>query len=94
MVKEDMVYIYKENAIQPQKRLESCHLWQLDGSWGPYAKSKEEERERQIPYDLTYMWNLKNKTKKKQNIKFIGTKKWLPEGRGLGMDEMGEKVKR
>ena len=58
MVKEDMVYIYKENAIQPQKRLESCHLWQLDGSWGPYAKSKEEERERQISYDITYMWNL------------------------------------
>ena len=25
------------------------------------------DREREIPYDFTYMWNLKNKIKKKQN---------------------------
>ena len=33
-----------------------------------YTKWKKSDRERQIPYNLTYMWNLKNKTNKtKQN---------------------------
>ena len=28
----------------------------------PYAKGKQSDKERQILYDLTYMWSLKNKT--------------------------------
>ena len=27
-----------------------------------HTKRSESERERQMPYDITYMWNLKNKT--------------------------------
>ena len=42
----------------------------MDGSRGYYAKWNKSGRERQIPYDFTYMWNLKNKineqTKQKQ----------------------------
>ena len=37
---------------------------------GYYAKGNKSDRERQIVYDITYMWNLKNNlvniTKKKQ----------------------------
>ena len=33
----------------------------MDGAWRNYAKWNKSERERQIVYDLTYMWNLKKK---------------------------------
>ena len=30
----------------------------IDGTWGHYAKWNKPDRERQILYDITYMWNL------------------------------------
>ena len=33
----------------------------MDGPGEHYAKRTKPIRERQIPYDLTYMWNLMNK---------------------------------
>ena len=34
----------------------------IDGPKGYYAKWTKSDRERQILYDFTYMWNLKTKT--------------------------------
>ena len=34
----------------------------MDGSRGHNAKRNKSVRERQIPYDLIHMWNLRNKT--------------------------------
>ena len=34
----------------------------MDGLGGHYAKWNKSERERQILYDITYMWNLKYDT--------------------------------
>ena len=34
----------------------------MDGPTGQYAKWNKSDRERQMPYDFTYMWNLENKT--------------------------------
>ena len=34
----------------------------MDGTGDCYAKRNKPGRERQIPYDLTYKWNLINKT--------------------------------
>ena len=34
----------------------------MDGLGGNYAKWNKSDRGRQILYDSTYMWNLKNKT--------------------------------
>ena len=39
----------------------------MDGPRGYYAKCNDSDRERQIPYDLTYMQNLKNKRNKTKN---------------------------
>ena len=41
----------------------------MDGTREHYAKGNKPGGERQIPYDLTYKWNLVNKTNKcaKQN---------------------------
>ena len=35
----------------------------MDGSIGYYTKWNKSDRERQMPYDFTYMWNLKQKQK-------------------------------
>ena len=32
----------------------------MNGLGGHYAKGNKSDRERQILYDITYMWNLKN----------------------------------
>ena len=40
----------------------------MDGTGEHYAKWNKPGSERQIPYDLTYKWNLINKTNNKQNI--------------------------
>ena len=47
------------------------------------------ERERQIPYDITYMWNLKYDTneliyKTETDSETQRTDSWLPRGRGKG----------
>ena len=34
----------------------------MDGTRGYYVKRNESIRERQLSYDLTHMWNLRNKT--------------------------------
>ena len=43
----------------------------MDGAKMYYAKQNKSIRERQIPYDLTHMWNLRNKANKEKrtNIK-------------------------
>ena len=35
----------------------------MDGHRGYHTKQSKSERERQIPYDITYIWNLKYDTK-------------------------------
>ena len=41
----------------------------MDRSRGYHAKLNKSVRERQIPYDFTHIWNLRNKTKKKGDQK-------------------------
>ena len=41
----------------------------MDGPWAYYAKWNKSDRERQIPYDFTYMWILKNKTNEEMKQK-------------------------
>ena len=56
------------SAIKRNKSLAICN--NMGGPRGNYAKQNKSDRKRQIPYDLTYMWNLKtkqNKTTQKMN---------------------------
>ena len=46
-------------------------------------------KERQIPYDITYMWNLKHGTnepiyKRETDLQTQRTDLWLPRGKGEG----------
>ena len=50
------------NITQPKKEQNFAICNKMDGPWGYYAKWNKLDKERQILYDITYMWNLKNKT--------------------------------
>ena len=57
--KENVVYIY--NGILYSHKTEgnpaTCN--NIDGTWVRYAKWNKLDRERQILYNITYIWNLK-----------------------------------
>ena len=39
----------------------------MDGARGYYVQQNKHDREKQIPYNFIYMWNLKKKTNKQTN---------------------------
>ena len=59
-----MWYIYTMEyhlAIKKEWNLAVCN--NVDGPWGQCARWNKSDKERQILYDLTYMWNLKHNSK-------------------------------
>ena len=70
-----------EILFSRKKRMKSCHMWQMDGPQGHYAKWGKTKK-RQIPYDLSYMWTLQGKKK----AKLIDTENRLVVARGRGWD--------
>ena len=64
----------------------------MDGTGEHYAKWSKPGGEGQIPYDLTFNWNLINKTKSKQNVtRDIEIKNSLAVTRGeVGGDNEGK----
>ena len=67
--KEDVVYIYNGMLLSHQKEWNLAICNDMVGTRGYYAKRNKSVRERQIPYDFTHMWNLKNKTCERTNSK-------------------------
>ena len=63
----------------------------MDEPGGYYAKWNKSDRERQIPYDFTYWWNLKNKTNKQNKTKWKQTHR-NTEQRGGCQRERGSGV--
>ena len=59
MDKENLVYI--QNRLFSHKKEGNPVTWKhMDEPGGHYATWNKSDRERQIMYILTYMWNLKN----------------------------------
>ena len=54
----------------------------MDGPRGYYAKKNMPDRERQTPFDITYMWNLKIKINKQNRKRLIDTENRLMIARG------------
>ena len=60
MDKEDLVHIYSMkyySTIQKEKNNDICS--NMDAIRDYHTECSESERERQIPYAITYKWNLK-----------------------------------
>ena len=62
MDKEDMVHIYNGILLSHKKEWNNAICNNMDGPRDYHTKGSKSERERQIPYDITYMWNLKYNT--------------------------------
>ena len=63
-----------------------------DAIRGYHAKGNESERERQLPYDITYTWNLKYRTNEPISKKETDSQTWRTDqtcgcqGGGRGME--------
>jgi len=68
----------KEDPVEPKLNkyinkifkiaLKCCHLNNMDGPGGYYDQWNKSDKEIQIPYVFTYMWNLKNRMNKYNKI--------------------------
>ena len=60
---EDVVYIHNGILFSHKKGQSSATCSNMDGTRESHTKRSESERERQTPYEITYMWSLKYGTK-------------------------------
>ena len=63
MDKEDVVHAYNGTLPSHKKEWNNAISSNMDGPIDYYTKWSKSERERQIPYDITYMWDLKYDTR-------------------------------
>ena len=62
MDKENVVNIYNGILLSHKKEWNNAICSNMDATRDYHTKWSKSERERQIPYDITYMWNLKYDT--------------------------------
>ena len=64
MIQKTVIHLH--NGILYSRKKEGAPTFHhsMDGSGEHYAEWNKPGGERQIPYDLTYKWKLKNKTNK------------------------------
>ena len=62
MDNEDVVHIYNGIALSHKKEWNNVICSNMDGPRHYHTKWSQSEKERQISYDITYMWNLKYDT--------------------------------
>ena len=62
MDKKEVVHIYNGILLRHQKEGNHPNRRNVDATRGYITKGSKSERERQIPYDITNMWNLKYDT--------------------------------
>ena len=60
MDKEDVVYKYNGKLLSHKKVWNNAICSNVDGPGDYHTKWSKSDRERQISYDITYMWTLKN----------------------------------
>ena len=59
MNKEDVVYLSNGIILSHKKEWNNAICSNMDGSRDYYIKQSKSAIEKQIPYDITYRWNLK-----------------------------------
>ena len=59
MDKEDVVHIYNGILFSHKKEWNNAICSNMDGPRDGHTKWSKSDRERQISYDIAYMWNLK-----------------------------------
>ena len=59
MNKEDLVHKYNGILLSHKKEQNNAICGNMVAIWDYHTKWSKSERERQIPFDIPYMWNLK-----------------------------------
>ena len=90
----DVVHIYTMEYYSAIKEWNNAICSNMDGPRDYHTKWIKSERERQIPYDITYMWNLKYDTNEliyetETDAQTERADLWLPRGRGAGSVGLG-----
>ena len=62
MNKEDMVHVYGGILLSHKQEGNNAICGNMDGPRDCHSEWSKSDRERRIPYDITYMWNLKYDT--------------------------------
>ena len=93
-IKKDVVYIHNGILLNHKKEWNNAICSNMDGPRNHHTKWSKSERERQIPYDITYMWNLKYVTDEliyKTETDFRHRKQTCGYQRGkeVGRDKLG-----
>ena len=88
MHKLDMVHIYNGVLLSHQKPNDAI-CSNTDAAREYHTKWSKSERERLIPYDITYMWNLKyghkwTNYKVETDSDTEDEDLWMPRGKGMG----------
>ena len=60
--KEDLVYIHDGILLSHKNDWNNAICSNMDGPRDSHTKWSKSEKERQIAYDIIYMWNLKDDT--------------------------------
>ena len=88
MDKEDVVHIYNGLLLNHKKEWNKAICSNMNGPRDYHTKWSKSERERQISYDMTYMWNLKKRYITNEPIyeaetdwQTLKTNLWLPKGK-------------
>ena len=89
MDKEEVVHIYNGILLSHKKEQNNAICSNMDATRDDHTKQSKSERERQIPNDITYTWNLKYDTneliyKTETDSQTQRTDLWLPSGREWG----------
>ena len=82
-----MVHIYNGILLGHKKNQNNAICSNMDGPRDCHTEWSKSDRERQIPYDITYMWNLKYDTNEliyETETDTQRTDLWLPRGSGGG----------
>ena len=88
-IKKSVVHIYNGILLSHKKEQNNAICSNMDATREYHTKWSKSERERQISYDITYMWNLKYDTNEliyetETDSQTQRTDLWLPRGRGVG----------
>ena len=88
-----MVHIYNGIFLSHKKEWNYAICSNMDGSRNYHTKWTKPDRERQISYDVTYMWNLKKKKKDTNELIYkteIDTPTYKTNVyKGLGEEKLG-----
>ena len=84
-----MVYIYTMEYYSAKKKWNNAICSNMDGPRDYHTKWNKSDRGRQIPYDITYTWNLKYDTseliyKTETDSQTYNINLWLQRWKGVG----------